>query len=126
MARDTKARWASRLLRWGVLLLAACGWNTLGPSSCVQSVTVSPAAATISVGQTVQLYGAARDTAGNVIGGETISWESDNTAVATVDQTGLVKGVAVGQTAVRATSEGQSGSAAITVIAARSGAPGRE
>ena len=118
MARVTRVGSASRLVRWGVLLLAACDWNMMGPSSCATSVTVEPPTATVQVGRTVPLYATVRDTAGRVIYGRSVTWGSDNTTVATVDQSGLVTGVAVGQTVVSAMSDGQSGRSAITVTAA--------
>ena len=118
MAAVRGVRSASRLVRWGVVLLAGCEWNAMGPSSCDRSVAVSPPAAAVQVGQTVQLYATVRDTAGNVLWNEWVSWSSDNTAVATVSGTGLVTGVAAGQTAVRAANDGQSGRSDITVTAA--------
>ena len=118
MGQVTRVRSASRLVRWGILLLAACDWDVMGPTSCARSVTVSPAYATVQVGQTVQLYATARDTAGHVITGVYVTWKSDNTAVATVGETGLVTGWAVGQTVVTATGDGQAGSSQITVTAA--------
>jgi hypothetical protein len=44
-----------------------------------------------------------------------VTWSSDNTSVATVDQNGVVTGVALGSAGITATSEGHSGSAVITV-----------
>ena len=116
MATVTRVPSASRLVRWCVLLFVACDWN-MGPSSCATSVTVEPPTATVQVGRTMPLYATVRDTAGRVIYGS-VTWASDNTTVATVDQRGLVTGVAVGQTVVSATSDGQSGRSAITVTAA--------
>jgi uncharacterized protein YjdB len=84
----------------------------------VASVTVSPPTATVTVGATVQLTATTTDAAGNVLTGRTVTWTSDNTAVATVDATGLVTGVAAGTATITATSEGQTGTAAITVTAA--------
>lgn len=118
MGHVTRVRSASRLVRWGVLLLAACDWDMMGPTSCTRSVTVSPPYATVQVGGTVQLYATERDTSGKVVTGAYVTWNSDNTAIATVGQTGLVTGVAVGQTAVTATSDGQTGSSQITITAA--------
>lgn len=88
MAELREVRTASRLVRWGVLLLGACDWNMMGPSSCVGSVTVSPPSAAGPVGQTVQLYATARDTAGNVLSDVAVTWTSDNTALATVGRRG--------------------------------------
>jgi len=50
-----------------------------------------------------------------VVVGRSVTWSSDNPAVATVSETGLVTGVALGSANIKAVSEGQSGSAAVTV-----------
>jgi len=88
----------------------------------VASVTVTPATASVAVGQTVQLTATLRDANGNVLSGRTVLWTSDNAVVATVDGTGLVSGVSAGPAVITATSEGKSGSASVTVTAP-SGAP---
>src|SRR2546426_3763 len=84
----------------------------------VASVTVNPASASVQVGQTVQLSATPRDANGNPLPGRTVTWASTNTTVATVNGQGLVTAKVVGSATITATSEGQSGSAAITVTAA--------
>src|SRR5438309_324633 len=84
----------------------------------VASVTVNPASASVQVGQTVQLSATPRDANGNALPGRTVTWASTNTTVATVNGQGLVTAKVVGSATITATSEGQSGSAAITVTAA--------
>src|SRR6266566_2634742 len=84
----------------------------------VASVTVSPTSGSIPVGDTLHLTATTRDSAGNILVGRTITWSSDSTAVATVNASGRVTGVAAGSTTIRATSEGKTGTAAITVTAA--------
>src|SRR6266404_2193639 len=81
----------------------------------VASVTVSPASPTVTAGQTVQLTATPKDANGNQLTGRTITWSSSNTSVATVSSGGLVSGVVAGSATITATSEGQSGTAAITV-----------
>jgi len=81
----------------------------------VAAVTVSPAAPTVQVGQTVQLAATPKDANGNPLSGRVVTWSSNNTAVATVDGNGLVTGVTAGSAIVTATSEGQSGTASVTV-----------
>src|SRR5437867_10105890 len=104
------------LLSSGVLLLAACGGGgeLTGPAP-VASVAVTPAAATVVVGATVQLTATAKDAADNVLTDRTVTWTSSNAAVATVSGAGLVTGAAEGRATITATSEGQSGEAAVTV-----------
>lgn len=88
---------------------------TVVPPPPVASVTVTPASATLIVQTTRQLTATVRDANGKVLAARTITWTSDNAAVATVDAAGLVTGVSEGAAAVIATSEGVSDTAAITV-----------
>src|SRR5207245_4576237 len=91
----------------------------------VASVTVSPAPASVQAGQTLQLTATPKDVNGNPLTGRTITWSSSNTSVATVNSSGLVSGVVAGSATITATSEGQSGTAAITVTGvAAAGATG--
>jgi len=81
----------------------------------VASVTVTSAATSVVRGQTIQYTATTRDASGNVLTGRAVTWSSDNTAIATVSSTGVVTGVGVGSTTIRATSEGIQGTRAITV-----------
>ncbi len=83
----------------------------------VASVTVSPATASVPVGQTVQLTATPKDASGNPLAGRVMTWASNNTAVATVNGSGLVTGMTAGSATITATSESHSGTAAITVTA---------
>jgi uncharacterized protein YjdB len=83
----------------------------------VATVQVTPPSATVNVGSAVQLAAAPRDAAGNTLAGRTVTWSSANDAVATVTSDGRVVGVAPGTTTVRATSEGVTGTATVTVVA---------
>lgn len=83
----------------------------------VASVEVSPAVSDIEVSGTVQLTAKLRDSRGRELAGRVVAWASDNTAVALVDGAGLVTGKGEGAATVTATSEGVSGSAAVTVNA---------
>src|SRR6266571_2989223 len=83
----------------------------------VASVTVSPAAVSLTVAQTMQLAAVTKDAAGNVLTGRTVTWTTSNSTVATVLATGLVTGVAAGTATITATSEGVAGTAASTVTA---------
>jgi len=88
----------------------------------VASVTVSPAAASIAISGTRQLSAVTKDSAGNTLTGRVVTWGGSNTAVATVDATGLVTGVIAGSATITATSEGKSGTASINVTSG-TGAP---
>src|SRR6266550_4275681 len=71
--------------------------------------------ATVQVGQTAQLTATPRDASGNPLTGRVITWQSSNGAVASVNGSGLVTAVATGSATITATSEGQSGTAVVTV-----------
>lgn len=88
---------------------------SVGSPSPVASVTVSPASASVAGGATVQLTATPKDSAGNPLSGRVVSWTSGDVSVAIVFPSGLVTGVAVGSATITATSEGQSGTSAITV-----------
>jgi parallel beta-helix repeat protein len=82
----------------------------------VATVMVSPATASVPTGQTVQVTATLRDSGGNVLSGRSVTWATSNVPLATVSGSGLVTGVTTGTaTITAATSEGKSGTAAITV-----------
>src|SRR2546427_7274512 len=93
----------------------------------VASVTVSPATASVTVGATSQLTATAKDANGTALSGRVVTWATSNAAVATVSASGLVTGVAAGAATITATSEGQSGTSALTVtnvpVASVTGSP---
>ena len=109
-----------RLWRLGVVgVVAACGGSD-GPTggSGVASVRMNANAISLLVGQSDQLAATAVDRSGNQVSGGTTTWRSGNTAVATVTQSGVVTGVATGQTDVTATVDGKVGTTRVTVGAA--------
>src|SRR5207249_10100580 len=75
----------------------------------VASVTVSPTAANMYVGGTVQLTATLKDASGNVLSGRALTWTSGTGAVGTVSASGLVTGVAAGAATIRATGVGGGG-----------------
>ena len=80
----------------------------------VNSVTVTPATATVEAKRTVQLT--ANISPSNATN-KKVTWTSSNTDVATVDANGLVRGVAAGTATITATTAdgGKTSSATITV-----------
>ena len=81
----------------------------------VATVNVTPPTASVQVGQTTNLDAQTLDAAGNVLAGRAIAWSTSSTAIATVSQSGVVTGVAPGTATITATSEGKTGTAAMTV-----------
>ncbi len=69
------------------------------------------------MGQAVQLAAEPRDPAGTPLPGRAVTWSSSDANIATVDQAGVVSGVAPGAVTITATSEGVEGTASILVVA---------
>jgi alpha-tubulin suppressor-like RCC1 family protein len=81
----------------------------------VAEVVVSPAALTLPVGRSQELLVETRAADGTVVSGRALAWASNDEAIATVEQSGVVHGVAAGTATITATSEGVAGEAAVTV-----------
>ncbi len=99
------------------LVVAACGGND-GPSGPpkVASITVTAPNPSLEVGSTLLFAATAKDAGGATLAGRTFTWESQSPAVATVDNNGVVMGVTSGSSVIKATADGVSGLANITVI----------
>jgi uncharacterized protein YjdB len=80
----------------------------------VASVTIQPTGASLLVGQTAQLTATPRDAAGQPLN-RPVSWSSTNPAIVAVNQSGLITAISPGGAMITATSEGVSGTAAVTV-----------
>jgi hypothetical protein len=87
------------------------------PAPAVSSVSVSPASATLAVGESVQLSATAKDVNGSPVDGSAVTWTTSNSAVASVSSSGVVKALASGSSTVMATIQGVEGKANITVEA---------
>ena len=81
----------------------------------VNSVTVTPAANTLFAGDTLRLVAEATDANGHGVDGARFTWSSSNVSVATVDDTGLVQGVAEGAATIMAAAGEASGTSEVTV-----------
>ncbi|PYP69158.1 MAG: hypothetical protein DMD41_17290, partial [Gemmatimonadetes bacterium] len=89
---------------------------TTAPAA-VAAVSVSPASVSLAAGASQQLTATLKDSAGMVLTGPTLTWASSTGAVATVNDSGLVTGVAAGTATISATSGGVTGTATVTVAA---------
>jgi hypothetical protein len=97
------------------LCLTACEHASKGPAA-VATVEVQLPASTLAFGAApLQASAVLRDASGNVLTGRDVAWASGDPAIATVDSAGLIQAVAPGPVSIRATSEGKSGSATLTV-----------
>ena len=79
-------------------------------------VVVTPAEATLSLGDTVRLAAEVRDANGVSITDAGVAWSSSAERVAVVDREGVVRAIAAGETVITAESEDVSGRARITVV----------
>jgi len=81
----------------------------------VAKVTIMPVGASVGEGKSIKLVARVTDAAGNVLTNREVTWASSNPGIATVDQSGVVRGVRKGTVTITATSEGKFGTASIRV-----------
>lgn len=81
----------------------------------VASVAILPASLSVTVGARAALRFVAYDAGGNALSGRSVVWASSAPQIVTVDSAGNVTGNAAGSATITATSEGRTGSAAVTV-----------
>ena len=86
--------------------------NSPYPPVSVTGISISDSSATISIGETKQLSASVIP---SYASNKNISWSSSNTSVATVNNTGLVTGVAEGNATITATSSDGNKTATCTV-----------
>ena len=94
---------------------------TARPGS-VRTVAVTPATATLAVGEARTFAASAADAWGNPVPGAAFTWSTSNASVLSVSASGRATAVAAGSARVRASTGGVTGSAAVTV----GGAPGNQ
>ncbi len=83
----------------------------------VDTIVISPTADTLLRGHTLNLTADVVDANGHTVTAATVAWTSSDVNIATVDDSGLVSAVEVGQVVITAAVGGQSGSAEIVVAA---------
>jgi len=83
----------------------------------VARVVVTPTPLTLTIGETRQLTATLTDAAGVTLTGRTITWLSGDSTKVRVSSTGVVTAVAAGTSSVGAISEGQLGTASVSVAA---------
>lgn len=87
------------------------------PPAPVANVIVAVSPSAVVIAQTAVATATLQDSTGATLSGRTITWESSNTAVATVASTGDVRAVGSGTAMIKATSEGKSASSPFNVSA---------
>jgi hypothetical protein len=104
-----------------VLFSVACGSDATTPGGAsVASIKITFLGTAVSVGAVQDMSLAFLDNSGHVISGKhEASWTSSNSAVASVDGTGNVRGVALGgPVTITANADGKSASTSLSVIPA--------
>jgi uncharacterized protein YjdB len=81
----------------------------------VSRVVVSPSNVSINVGKSTTLTARLLDASGNALTGRTVTWASSDDRVATVDNSGVVRGIRKGSVVITATSEGKLGTANVRI-----------
>lgn len=80
----------------------------------IEEVEVKPSTVSIKVGETQQFTASVIDENGDTTDVD-VEWSSSDEAIATIDQTGLATGIAVGATTITATADDVSGTATLAV-----------
>lgn len=99
--------------------MAACGGGGTSalPDVAVARVVVTPASASVNVGQTLNLSGQALSASGDVLS-RSLTWVSSDASKATVDGNGKVTGVSAGSASITAAADAvQSAPVAVSVLA---------
>jgi hypothetical protein len=116
MRRNMKhARFTYTLAAMALVVTAACQ-DVSVTTVPVGTVTVAPADLALQVDSTGRLTATLHGEGGEPLSNRSVTWSSSNDAVATVNGDGLVRGVASGTAAIRASAEGVSGEARVTVV----------
>src|SRR5262245_38607764 len=97
-------------------VVTACKSDSLDPDGgAAASVVITPSTATVAVGANAPLKAEVLDAAGGAIVGTKVVWATEDAAIATVSQSGVVTGVKVGSVQIAASAQGKSAIAQITV-----------
>jgi hypothetical protein len=93
--------------------------TTTTPSGPVALVELTPAAQTVSVGDSAAFWATLRNAQGDALYGREVTWTATDTTVARFEfalgQTAMLRALSPGTVTVTATSEGESGSGTLTV-----------
>ena len=113
-------------LRAGTVRIAASSWGKdaiatitvqAGPIllPAVGRIVIAPTNPRIDEGETIQLTASVLDGEDRVITGIPVTWSSSNTSRATVDHTGLVRGISNGTVTISASAGGKTGSTTVRI-----------
>lgn len=94
---------------------SASGTATMTVAQAASEVAVTPTADTLAIGDTLRIAAEAVDANGNVVAEAAFTWSTNDGSVATVDGSGLVRGLGEGIATITAASGGVEASAEIAV-----------
>jgi uncharacterized protein YjdB len=118
MSSSIVARATSKALTLALALLAACGDSNPivepPPPVPVAAVAVDPPTQSLIVGGQLTLAAQPKAANGQDLD-RAVTWTSENQTLATVTAEGVVTALAAGEVGIRATSEGKSGRAVLTI-----------
>lgn len=111
-----------------VVAIAGCGRSdSTEPSpATLNAMIISPPSLTILQGDSARFSANGFDSQSRPMGPPNLTWSSSNTSVATVDNSGMVRGIGVGDATMTATSSGLSASVLVVVIGAARPARGKQ
>jgi hypothetical protein len=105
-----------RALLGAVVLLLATGCGDVSITTVPPAlVEIEPGSSFLAVDATSRLTARVRSNDGALLSGRAITWTSSDPAIAEVDEDGDVHGLSPGTATIRATAEGISGTATVTV-----------
>ncbi len=108
---------AAVLVAAGLVIGCHSSDNTTGPGGTgpLKKIVITPDSTSVAIGATTTLAAVGEDAQGRAISGLTFFWSSNVDTLATVTQSGVVTGVAVGTLQIAASAQGISGIGTVTV-----------
>jgi uncharacterized protein YjdB len=101
----------------GAVIAGKAGYATVNVGNAkISTLEIEPPAYPIVAGSAEKLTAIARTERGDPRTGAVIKWTSEKPTIASVDEAGLVTGVAPGSVTIKATSEGASGTVTVQIL----------
>jgi uncharacterized protein YjdB len=99
------------------LFVASCNDAVTGSGPEIASIQITPSSLAMTTGTAKALSAVVLDASGSPIGGAQLHWTTENPAIATVSDLGLVSAVQPGKTQIAASRSGRSAVVPVTVSA---------
>ncbi len=81
----------------------------------IDTLSLTPQSSTVAAGQSLQLVARIVDANGALLSGRSLTWNTDQPTIATVNATGLVSALTAGRATISASAEGKTATATVTV-----------